>query len=180
MKKLTPKQLSAHLAHGDWVAMKHKDRDWKVFMYEIPNGKFEGTGYEDSIEECLESGLYWASHRPEDINENFTEYKIIKRPPTPMKKGDKCQIIDSQELRKVAERRKWDDEHKEIIGQKGLEIYWSDGSDYVIYTKDKSNWCTFPHWAVARDFSEELELSDEELLTEVKRRGLVENKEILK
>ena len=180
MKKLTAEQLSAHLAHGDWVAMKDRDEYWKVFTYEKANGEFKGTACENSIEESMEVGHNSTPYSPEEINENFTEYKIIKRPPTLMKARDKCQIIDSQELRELAEEQEWSDEQKEMIGQKGLEIYYRNGLYYQIYIEDKSNWFSLPHWAVARDFSEELELSDEELLAEVKRRGLVENKEILK
>lgn len=42
-----------------------------------------------------------------------------------------------------------------MIAQKGLEIKNSNLFYYEVYTKDKSDWYTFPHWAVVRDFSEE-------------------------
>lgn len=153
MKKLTPEQLSLHLSHGDWVAMKYNNGKWKVFMYERPNGNFQGTYAEDSIEKCLAYGLAITSYPPKEITQDFTEYQIIKRPPVLMKEGDKCQIIDSPELREIltlADRSKI-----EMIGQKGFEIYSSNNLAYEILKKDNSIWYTFPHWAVARDFSEE-------------------------
>lgn len=155
MKKLTPEQLSLHLSHGDWVAMKNKNGLWKVFMYELPGGYFHGTYYGDSIEESIETGLGYREFSKPEITEYYTEYKIIKRPPVLMNEGDKCQIIDSPELREIAEEGGWSEGSISMIGGKVLTIATPNNGNYVIYNKDKSDFYYFPHWAVARDFSEE-------------------------
>jgi len=154
--KLTAEQLSLHLAHGDWVAMKRGDY-WKVFMHETFQGEFQGTVIRINIEDCLEDGLDYEIIPRLDIEEYYyTEYKIIKPAPKLMKAGDKCQIIDTPELRKLTNG--WTEESaKAIIGVKGLEIAGlvNYNFHYKVRIKDKTDFYLFPYWAVARDFSEE-------------------------
>ena len=158
--KLTAEQLSLHLAHGDWVGMKRGDY-WKVFMHETFEGEFQGTVNRINLEDCLEDGLDYEIIPRLDIEEYYyTEYKIIKPAPKLMKAGDKCQIIDTPELRKLVEYNNSGD-ITNLLNKKETKVDYTDGTMYLV-----DGW-SLPHWAVARDFSEEETLSGKEVTVTV-------------
>lgn len=162
--KLTEKQLIKHLEHGEWVAMKNKTGYWKVFLFK-KGEYYEGTSIEYSITDSLDEGLVGNEFSFNEIQENYTEYKVIKPPFKPLQPGDKCMIIDTPELRELARELYWSSEKIQMIGMKGLEISTLGDfyTQYGVYDKDKYDFYYFPTWAVAYDSeSEEPELTTEQ------------------
>lgn len=170
---------------GHWVAVQHNDGDWKVFIFVRDNKFLQGTYYQKTVEECISFGLSDSYFSKEYIEEKFkTNYKIVTPTPNLLKTGDKCEVLDSELIRKYAKENRWGEEKVGLIGGKGFEVKELNipYSHYEIWTKDKSDWFYYPTWAVAPYFEEEtkIDLSDEELIRELEKRNLVINGKVLK
>ncbi len=169
---------------GHWVAVQHNDGDWRVFTFINGDGDLQGTFSEDTIKMSLNSGLATNSYTEDGIEHYFTtNYKIVTPTPKLLKAGDKCEILDSELIREIAQEEEWDDKKVEMIGKKAFEIQSVNYEEYyTIWTKNKSDWFTFPHWAVAPYFEEEtkIDLTDEELIRELQKRNLVIEGKVLK
>jgi len=169
-----------NLKHGHWVAVRDKFNDWMVFTYLRPDGDLEGTVSETTIEESKETGLGYASYSKLDIENDFTdEHKILTHAPVLLEPGTKVEILEN--VRELAEKEKWGDVKIDMIGKKGFEIKNVYGGDYCVYNEYKSEFYAFPHWAVAPIYEPEnkIELSDEELIAELDKRGRLKDKKVI-
>jgi len=171
--------LEENLRRGHLVACKTIGGYWKIFTYlqELESEVyFQGTAVGRTIEESANRGLDYNTYSHQELFTKFTnEYKIVTRPPEQFKQGDLVEIIDTPELRK--EMDGCDTDKLAMIGKMGLSVRSSfRGGDTAVYTIDKKSTFYFPYWAVAKCLSEEptIQYTDDELIAEVKRRGLVE------
>jgi len=163
--------LEENLRRGHWVACKTKGGYWKVFTF-YDGTFFQGTDIETTIDGALELGLHANKRMRKDLENEFTnEYKIVTRPPEPFKEGDLVEIIDMPELRRICNVQ----DKLEMIGKRNT-IHHTDGYTVNINKNDTGYSFTFPLWAVAKCLPEEptIQYTDDELIAEVKRRGLVE------
>ena len=149
---MTGELLGPVLDQGHWVAMEHNNGRWKVFMYQRPDGEFEGTVCREKIEQCLICGVVGTIYTKEDIENDFTgKYAIVTPAPKMLEVGDMVQILD---IAKECERYKyWHYEAKEMVV--GLFVGLFEISDitngnYSIWNKDKTCSWDFPQWAVAK------------------------------
>jgi hypothetical protein len=55
---MTPYEyIKSVIEHGQWIAVKKNDGNYKVFTYVRPNGNIEGTVIRGTVEGCLTYGL---------------------------------------------------------------------------------------------------------------------------
>ena len=152
------------IEHGHWVACEHKNGNWKVFLFVNGKGQLEGTGAGETIEKSIEYGLHSMACDQASFEGDFTNnYKVVTPAPKLLKAGDKVEILEN--VRELPGLDDWFDEKKEMIGQKGFEIRSFDIVDYEIFTKDKRNSYSFPHWAVAPCYEDEEETYEQETLS---------------
>jgi len=172
--------LEENLRRGHLVACKNFDKEWCIFvMYNTESPyPFQGTLAQPSIERSLASGLTSVKYTHQEILEYFTnEYKIVTRPPEQFKQGDLVEIIDTPELRKAAGTFATE----ECLGKRNRVASQVAGNVAVV-PEDNITKFIFPSWAVAKCLPEEptIQYTDDELIAEVKRRNLLETKEVLK
>ena len=152
------------IEHGHWVACEDKDGYWKVFLFVNGKGRLEGTEIGGNITDSMDYGLRGINYSEQRFEEKFTDnYKVVTPAPKLLKAGDKVEILEN--VRELPGLDDWFDEKKEMIGQKGFEIRSFDIVDYEIFTKDKRNSYSFPHWAVAPCYEDEEETYEQETLS---------------
>jgi hypothetical protein len=140
--------LSKAIASGHSVMLQDKeDECYRVFNQEI-NGKFYGLYSQNDKEEAKLQGPLDCAYTYNEIDEDFKNPEIVTKPPVLLEKGDKVQILDFCRKGGITQR-------DEMIGQSGLEIKEILDEDYKVLNKDKSDWWTFPHSAVAPSFESE-------------------------
>jgi len=145
---MTGELLGPVLDQGHWVAMEYNNRGWKVFMYQRPDGKFQGTNFREKIEQCLISGVVGTIYTKKDIEDDFTgKYAIVTPAPKMLEEGDMVQILDIAKETKDYEC--WGDAQKEMVGGV-FEIDDVASTYYCVWNKDKTCSWNFPHWAVAK------------------------------
>ena len=145
---MTGELLETLIAQRHWVAMEHNNGRWKVFMYQRPDGEFEGTVGHNTIKECLTFGLIGGAYTKEDIKDDFTgKYAIVTPAPKMLEVGDMVQILD---IAKECEGyESWHHEAKDMVGGV-LNIRNVASTYYCVWNKDKTCSWNFPHWAVAK------------------------------
>jgi hypothetical protein len=155
--------------------------NWKVFLYIMPDGNLQATYYGDTVKESLKAGLSDEEWDKYELLKHFTDEYIIddlglNPAPLMLKEGDKVQILENC---MVLILEGWESEAIEMIGKKGFEIREFYDLNYGIYTKDKSGWFAFPHWAVAL-MPEEEEVETVMTVAEIEAKLGLKNLKIVK
>ena len=176
MTKISTK-VKAYIEHGMYAACRNEYEEWRVFMHINSDGRVEGTERMSTIEESLDLGLVEDTYSPADIDQHFNHVEPLPRPIKYFKEGDLVDILEN--TRELPRFHKWVDVAKKMVGQKGLEVRGASSAEYTVYTKDKSDWFPFPHHVLAPHFPDN-EMSDQELLAELEKRGLLEDKKVIK
>ena len=140
---MNAKHLETLIKQGHHVAVKRNDGLWRVLMFITSRGLFMGTIVENTIEKCLEFGLWYDRYDNEDIEGYFTnEYKIVTPAPLMLEPGTKVEILEN--IRKYAENEGWEKQCIDMIGEKGFKAISTSAGDYVLAGNHY-----FPNWAVA-------------------------------
>lgn len=159
MKQSTYNVIIKTIQMGKKVAVRHTDDDWKVFLYQMPDGDFQGTRLESTIKKSLKLGLNECTYSREEMLEDFTDEIIINDldlNPVPWmpKAGGKVMVLEN--IRKFTIDNGCISNVIAMIGQSNLEVKEIDSdSSVVIFEKDKKNYWTFPLWAIAPAIEEE-------------------------
>lgn len=175
MKQSLAKHIIDLVSYGHRVAVKDNSGLWKVFINIQLEGRLSGTSTNDSIEKCLANGLGSANYSEKDLIDIFTdEYQIVQivtKAPKQYKVGQRVDILEI--AKELPEFEYWDNEKKEMVGQKGLEISGVvyDNGTYGVYKKDKSDYWSFPHWCLAPHYEEESDDKTEEAIKMLREKG---------
>lgn len=144
------------LEQGHWVAVKDINDEWMVFTYLKPSGHVQGTYCAEDITECFEKGLTNSAIYSGDIEDKFTdEYVIVTKPPKLLKVGDRVRILEN--IREIVEERDWNEKKVSMIGKRNLIITAIEFDGSYSIRMEIGHTYTFPHWAVAPDYSKEQE-----------------------
>lgn len=99
--------------------------------------------------------------------DNFEDCIITPIPHIYNEIKGRVDIINCPEIREMMRKGRWCDDAKDMIGQKGLKIreYYNNngGQYYNIYTKDESDWYTFPAQFVIPSLEEVEEMTMEQV-----------------
>jgi len=153
-------KLEKHLSKKQHVLIQRVDDEYCIFSHLTDhNGNYRDSGWRMSKERAMQQLGGHYGYTPERVNECAEEYnwKIVEAfdvPQEQFKKGEVVVIADNaQELCKEVNLG-WNEEKKAMIG-KECEIKEVVGSDYLVYTPDRSDYWAFPHSALSYPVDEE-------------------------